>query len=227
MSMTNFHHRIKFVACVLVHDNDPDGADQPPSPSKSPRKPSHATCRHMNRLNKPRQQHTCRVCIADKYADCAAAGLKPLVTFHRLIAVSGAYFCHGCMHAAVAAADPRALAAVPTFKSCPAHRERYERRRCPCRRRWTDCADCKGLGVDPRAGSSYCDECGGKLGGGGCACRLAAEAPPPPPPAEPAPWAAAAAAADGADETVAELSDEYASSEESAAMMGDDYEWGA
>ena len=54
------------------------------------------------------------------------------------------------MHAAVAAADPRALAAVPAFKSCPAHRERYERRRSPCRRRWTDCADCKGLGVNHR-----------------------------------------------------------------------------
>ena len=104
--------------------------------------------------------------------------------------IAKSYWCPFCLDRSIAssAAPGRSGAIVlRLFRSCRAHRDLFQQKRCPCDKPWAHCLACMDNRVDPRAGAAFCPACRRRHGSAGasarfCACRRlgAAEATPLP-----------------------------------------------
>ena len=102
-------------------------------------------------------------------------------------AIAKSYWCPFCLARSVAAMSTSGPHALRRFRSCQAHRNLYQEKRCPCGAPWAHCLACMDDRVDPRAGAAFCPACRCRHGAAAssprfCACRHLAAAPPSPHP---------------------------------------------
>ena len=98
-------------------------------------------------------------------------------------AIAKSYWCPFCLDRSIDGPSPSGPLALRPFRSCRAHRDRFQQKRCPCLKPWAHCLACMDNRVDPRAGAAFCPACRRRYGGSGasarfCACRLPATPPP-------------------------------------------------
>ena len=110
-------------------------------------------------------------------------------TMQAVGSIAKSYFCPFCLDRSVAAKSTIDPLALVRFNKCDAHRDLYQRKRCPCGKPWAHCLACKDDRADPRAGAAFCPACRLRYGGNAaasarfCACRrspAAAQASPQP-----------------------------------------------
>ena len=94
-------------------------------------------------------------------------------------AIAKSYWCPFCLDRSVAAMSTSGPHALRRFRSCRAHGDLYQQKRCPCGAPWAHCLACMDARVDPRAGAAFCPACRRRHGAAArhCACRRAAAGP--------------------------------------------------